>query len=203
MCINKSNGPLNAKPDLAYWRCKCMEAGLNDPVVRWAFENAGNVFLGAKSGELLTLDTEDIGVSPDDAVASIQRLTTCWGIDFTVIGRVAPRLRLVIFDASRVDADLKHVPQWALKRLGYATKLSAHRFFTEVAQRWETAGAIPHEIAFGLGYPAKDVLGFMGLEDLAHTGECGWRVYGDPAESYERGRSFAQARALALACVAA
>jgi hypothetical protein len=37
----------------------------------------------------------------------------------------------------------------------------------------------PHEIGLFLGYPLKDVLGFMGLVTLPYVKTQGWRVYGD------------------------
>ncbi|MGM0470751.1 MAG: DUF3793 family protein [Bacillota bacterium] len=40
-------------------------------------------------------------------------------------------------------------------------------------------GVIPPEIGIFLGYPLKDVLGFIGLPQLKLTKIKGWRVYGD------------------------
>jgi hypothetical protein len=36
----------------------------------------------------------------------------------------------------------------------------------------------PHEIGFFLGYPIKDVFGFMGLCDLPLVGNGPWKMYG-------------------------
>jgi len=41
------------------------------------------------------------------------------------------------------------------------------------------AGPFPHEIGFFLGYPAKDVMGFMGVKDLPLSGSGPWKIYGD------------------------
>jgi hypothetical protein len=37
----------------------------------------------------------------------------------------------------------------------------------------------PHEIGFFLGYPVKDVLGFMGLNDLPLVANGPWKMYGE------------------------
>lgn len=37
----------------------------------------------------------------------------------------------------------------------------------------------PHEIGLFLGYPLKDILGFMELVPLSYVKTQGWRVYGD------------------------
>ncbi|WP_425801462.1 DUF3793 family protein [Desulfitobacterium sp. Sab5] len=50
----------------------------------------------------------------------------------------------------------------------------------------------PHEIGLFLGYPLKDVLGFMGLASLPYIKTQGWKVYGNEKLSdqwYERYQS--------------
>ena len=41
----------------------------------------------------------------------------------------------------------------------------------------------PHEIGFFLGYPTKDVLGFMGMNNLPLVGSGPWKMYGKLEES--------------------
>lgn len=188
--------------DIDYWKRRCEELDLQDPVVRWTIANAGGVFMGSKSGELLTLNVPDFADDAGAALGSIEKLADRWGFALEILQTSDTRVKLVIYEAARVNADLAAVPEWALAALEYAPGIDAPGFFREIRSRWTRDGCLPHEIGFGLGYPAKDVLGYLGLVDLAPTGECGWRVYGDPAPSYERGRDFAQARAVALACVA-
>jgi len=43
--------------------------------------------------------------------------------------------------------------------------------------------SFPHEIGVFLGYPLKDVFGYMGLTSLPHTKTKGWCMYGDTSES--------------------
>nr|WP_279342320.1 DUF3793 family protein [Geotalea sp. SG265] len=45
------------------------------------------------------------------------------------------------------------------------------------------AGTFPHEIGVLLGYPLKDVVGFMGLAPLPYTCQGPWKIYGEAKES--------------------
>lgn len=69
-----------------------------------------------------------------------------------------------------------------LRKSGYASTYDADDLLTEVSCRF-ACGGIPHEIGIVLGYPLKDVTGFMGLGRLAFTCQGPWRIYGNPLES--------------------
>lgn len=193
---------MSMQRDLKYWKERCAAAGLNDPVARWVFTNAGTVFLGAKSGELLTVELAEFQTGHETTMDSLKRAVRGWGLDIALVHAIDTRRKVVVYDPARVQADLNEVPRWVFSRLGYPVRITAASFFALIRERWMESGEIPHEVGFGLGYPAKDVMGFMGLVKLDHTGECGWRVYGNPAPSLERGRQFARAKALACACIA-
>ncbi|SHK60846.1 Protein of unknown function [Tepidibacter formicigenes DSM 15518] len=55
-------------------------------------------------------------------------------------------------------------------------------------------GSIPDEIGVFLGYPLKDVMGFIGHPSLKLTKIKGWRVYGDSRLSDKRYMEFFNAR---------
>lgn len=57
-----------------------------------------------------------------------------------------------------------------------------------------TNGNIPDEIGIFLGYPLKDVLGFMGYPSLKLTKINGWRVYGDSLLSDIKYNQFKRAK---------
>lgn len=46
-----------------------------------------------------------------------------------------------------------------------------------------TATGFPHEIGVFLGYPLKDVAGFLGWVDLPVTCQGPWKIYGNPVKS--------------------
>jgi hypothetical protein len=52
----------------------------------------------------------------------------------------------------------------------------------------------PHEMGVFLGYPLKDVAGFMGWVDLPNSGHCLWKFYGNPERSIKLARVFRNCR---------
>lgn len=61
--------------------------------------------------------------------------------------------------------------------------------------------AFPHEIGLFLGYPLKDVLGFMGLVPLPYVKTQGWRVYGDERFSNDCYEKYQLARQLMIKAI--
>lgn len=69
-----------------------------------------------------------------------------------------------------------------LETLGYTKDMAVESCIERLARRMR-GRKFPHEIGLFLGYPAKDVIGYMGLNSLAHNKTMGWRMYGDTSES--------------------
>jgi len=70
----------------------------------------------------------------------------------------------------------KHVVKATLGKLGYRYDNSIEAL-AQLKERMQGAD-FPHEVGFFLGYPIKDVLGFMGLCNLPHVGNGPWKMYG-------------------------
>ncbi len=64
----------------------------------------------------------------------------------------------------------------------------------ELKRRFQTDAELPHEIGLFLGYPLKDVSGFMGCSDKPCTACRLWRIYGDPAPSLALSDRYADCR---------
>jgi hypothetical protein len=71
-----------------------------------------------------------------------------------------------------------------LRRAGYRRHAAMADVLTELQSRC-TAADFPHEIGAILGYPLKDVAGFMGWVNLPVTGQGPWKIYGDPRPSLD------------------
>jgi hypothetical protein len=84
-----------------------------------------------------------------------------------------------------------------LKRLGLPSDL--RKLIAEIRKRWYDKGTVCHEVGVLLGYPIKDVAGFMRLVDLPKTANCGWCVYGSPEVSLALYRGFKDAEKRAAA----
>ena len=68
-----------------------------------------------------------------------------------------------------------------LERKGYV-KASLDTLLAQLAYRLETQSEFPHEIGVFLGYPLRDVIGFIENHGQNFTC-CGfWKSYSDPAE---------------------
>jgi hypothetical protein len=108
-------------------------------------------------------------------------------------------VRVVVYYPSHVQKALSEVPGPAFEQMRYPCAVGPEEFLEEVGRRWRGKEEMPHEIGLALGYPVKDVLGFIGLVPLRHSGMCGWRIYGDPEPSLRAWQRYRRARARAAA----
>ncbi len=81
-----------------------------------------------------------------------------------------------------------------LSRLGYPAPGNLQATLTELLYRFQTEADMPHEIGIFLGYPLKDVAGFMGCSNKPCTACRQWRIYGDPAPSLALGDCYSACR---------
>jgi len=73
-----------------------------------------------------------------------------------------------------------------LKRQGYEMQGGLEALINQLSDRLCMERDFPHEIGVFLGYPLKDVIGFIEYRGEHYTC-CGyWKVYGDPKEAQER-----------------
>lgn len=110
---------------------------------------------------------------------------------------------LLIYHPARLEAHLT-TPKVSnfLRRAGHRRPEDVAATLQELAARF-TAEGFPHEIGAILGYPLKDVAGFMGWVRLPVTCQGPWKIYGDPRPSLDvvaacRGCRERMARRLAL-----
>ncbi len=168
---------------------------------KWLFFDMASVLFADKAGELLMLRAEHSELSIDQRIERIAALSRSWGFSYLVLCRSQVCARVIIYDQTKVQKTLSNVPQWVFDKMGYPHDIGPTEFLEEVGRRWRYKEEIPHEIGLALGYPIKDVLGYMGLVPLRPTGNCGWRIYGNPSLSLRRSREFEQARGQAAAFI--
>lgn len=80
-----------------------------------------------------------------------------------------------------------------LRREGYTGGLDLESVLHELRTRL-LSGGFPHEIGIFLGYPLKDVAGFMGWGTLPFSCQGPWKIYGDPRESLKLAETHRQCR---------
>jgi len=82
-----------------------------------------------------------------------------------------------------------------LKRHGYADCNTLESWLERLAERFENEN-FPHEVGLFLGYPLKDVVGFISARSrMTHQGS--WRIYGKKEPSLQLMDRFRRARMLA------
>ncbi len=69
-----------------------------------------------------------------------------------------------------------------LRKAGYREPADLENTLAELRSRL-TGEGFPHEIGVFLGYPLKDVIGFMGWAQLPFTCQGPWKIFGDPGAS--------------------
>lgn len=69
-----------------------------------------------------------------------------------------------------------------LRKAGYAEPANLEKTLVQLQARF-SKGNFPHEIGVFLGYPLKDVIGFMGWAQLPFSSQGPWKIFGDPRES--------------------
>ncbi|HOP41122.1 MAG TPA: DUF3793 family protein [Geobacteraceae bacterium] len=80
-----------------------------------------------------------------------------------------------------------------LSRFGYDRENGVDCLLAQLAFRFSFVD-IPHEIGVILGYPLKDVAGFMGVKRLRFSCQGPWRIYGNPRKSLLLAEAYRQCR---------
>ena len=110
------------------------------------------------------------------------------------------RAKILFYHRSALDnwlADQQRLK--ILQELGYPGEYSLATYLNCLVaklRRYEADnGDFPHELGIFLGYPLKDVLGFMDYVNLDFTEQSEWKIYGNRAVSLAREKEFSAARA--------
>ena len=129
------------------------------------------------------------GIKPSEIIsASKEQYQNCKilrkFIEFRIVIHNPNKLRLFIFNKNALENSLnnKHVLK-QLIRLGYPKDFDIDSYVDLLISRIKDGDEFPHEIGFFLGYPVKDVLGFMEVINLPHTKTLGWKMYGNTKSS--------------------
>ncbi len=165
---------------------------------RWLFIHVAGVLFAEKPGELVILKKDLFGLDPEISLKTVLSFCRAWETDFRLLDDTGQSLKIIIYRAVSVNKRLSSASKKILHCvLKYPFGLDSDMFFTEIASRWRAYGSIPHEIGIALGYPMKDVWGFMGITSDPCSGTCGWRIFGDPEPSIRMKARYEQARLLA------
>ncbi|NIP49798.1 MAG: DUF3793 family protein, partial [Gammaproteobacteria bacterium] len=137
---------------------------------------AAEVIAGAKPANLINI--------PDRELACGRNMSKLWeehktsvlkngNVSGLVLKQKEDRLLALIYNSKELEKVLKRTPvKKALGQLGY-DYVTFNEALGHLQKRMQGAD-FPHEVGFFLGYPIKDVYGFMGLCELPAVGKSPW-----------------------------
>ena len=159
---------------------------------------------GVKPAELLRVRHCYSGVNSEGLRVCLYRsdIYCILGLDYVEL-KVEEGSSLVLFYSPQALAATLAEPRTArwLERIGYPAAASRGRGVEELhgmlahLARKAAECSLPHEVGIFIGYPLKDVAGFMQRIPSTPVHHGAWRVYGGADESLRRMRLYADVEA--------
>lgn len=84
-----------------------------------------------------------------------------------------------------------------LKSCGYILPSDADALLLQLQRRFAASGGLCHEVGVFIGYPVKDVFGFMNSLKSTPGHNTPWRIFGDAAESLRLASAYRHAEEIA------
>lgn len=163
-----------------------------DQNLGYILECLGPTLMDLKPAELL-----NIGIDQRMAWDEFKYLLTRHPeVGLEEVRRVNKRRQVLFYNRRILSRQLSNpVIQEFLQGMNYPKSYSLEAHIQHLVQKIRFED-FPHEVGIFLGYPLKDVLGFMGLVSLPYVKTQGWRIYGDQKLSDEWFERYQQARRL-------
>lgn len=173
----------------------CYENKSNSIYIKRILEMIGAVILGSKPAEIINVpgNREEKEVK----LAKIESFfSNCSRITYRIITTHDGGKRVLFINEKSMEKVLsnKRCVNF-LKFMGYSSEYKINDYMNELVFRLQSE-EFPHEIGVFLGYPLKDVLGFMGYGKNELVEIRNWRIYGDKEVSYEVYNSFMRDKAI-------
>jgi hypothetical protein len=170
----------------------CYCKGNGKEFMEWFVQLIAPVLTGAKPAEILSFPNDEKHSYRLDAIKSSIKLNR--KLFYTEFSYCSKCTKLFIYNINALDETLRDKRNSRfLVQLGYPVEYDFAKC-VDVLMNKMKSGNIPDEIGVFLGYPVKDVIGFMGHSSLKLTKVNGWRVYGDPRLSDIRYNDFLKAK---------
>ena len=170
-------------------------------LLRFLLVKTAAVRRGVKPGELLRVRHCYAGVNAEGLRVCLYRsdIYGILGLDYVELKVEAESSLVLFYNPSTLAATLseRRNARW-LARMGYPSFATADkRLSTMIAHLVRRAGEcdFPHEVGIFIGYPLKDVAGFMCDIPSTPVHNGVWRVYGDAHESLARMKEYAEIEA--------
>jgi len=171
---------------------ECFCRSKNTEFLGWFVQLIAPVLTGAKPAEILSFPNDEKHNARLESIKGCIQLNN--KLRYKEFSYCDKCTKLFIYHISALDATLveKRNLRFLVER-GYPTVYSLNDYMDTLMDKMQN-GIIPDEIGVFLGYPLKDVMGFIGHKSLKLTKVNGWRVYGDPRLSDLRFSEFMKAK---------
>ena len=173
----------------------CCQKKLNSSYIKRILEMIGPVILGSKPAEIINVpgsrEEKEVKLSQ-----IISFFNNCSRITYIIITTHDGGKRVLFVNEKSMEKVLsnKRCINF-LKFVGYPSDFELDTYIRELVYRLKLQ-EFPHEIGIFLGYPLKDVLGFMGYGRNELVEIKNWRIYGDKEVSYQVYNSFIKDKAI-------
>ncbi|RKD28760.1 DUF3793 family protein [Thermohalobacter berrensis] len=164
-----------------------------DKFLKRLVEMLGPVLIGVKPSEVLSFPMHDDKI--DIKIEKVKKhIGCCKKIQYKMFIYKNKSIKILFYNSKSLDVCLRDKRnQKFLKNLGYPKDYTMESYLDFLINKIK-AGKIPDEIGVFLGYPLKDIIGFIGHPSLKLTKINGWRVYGDSRLSDKKFSEFSKAK---------
>jgi len=140
--------------------------------------NCAPTLAGIKTGSLYAVEKEE-SEGLQKKLILLNRKFASKGIRFVMFKRSSKRVLVYLYRPDMLRKDLSDPDTVSLlKSYGYSLK-NVETCVKELAVRLDTHESFPHEVGVFLGYPPKDVIGFIkNPHNGVRLSGC-WKVYSD------------------------
>ena len=169
-------------------------------LLRFLLRKTAAVRRGVKPGELLRVRRCFTAAGPDGTPVCLHRrdILRILELDYVELRVEADSSLVLFYHAATMARALREPSNRAiLKTCGYDVNSDCAGLLAQLGRRFEAGGGLPHEVGVFLGYPAKDVSGFMANLPRTPVAHGRWAVYGDAGESLARMRLYRRIEAAA------
>lgn len=158
------------------------ENKMNSSYIKWLIELLGPVLMGSKPCEIVTIPVFD--KDKESKLEDIYRhFNNCKKIDIVVINKEKKGYKILFINKESLANQLNNIKiKNLLKFLGYPVDFNVESTLSHLIDKLK-GDIFPDEIGIFLGYPLKDVVGFMGYGNYEFHNTKYWKVYGNPKPS--------------------
>ena len=166
---------------------------IDSSYIKWILELLGPVILGSKPSEILNISQKD-----HDKEYKIKEVKSffknCSKLKYEIIYKKSGEIKILFINKEVLKKTLENKKCINfLKFIGYTNKYDIQNYINHLIGKLKE-DEFPHEIGIFLGYPLKDVVGFMGYGNYELQKTKYWKVYGNTEISDRIYNSFLEDR---------